>query len=169
MIRPVAHAAVDFGCQHRFLTSPAALRKPAADDLLRPAFARFPAIGIGGVKEINAKLERLVHDRKRIFLRGLRTKVHGAKTQTGHLEPRAAQLGVFHFFLQKLILQNSHATYNGRQDQLFKSSAVSSICFKMRGTCPSVRSGCRIVSNMSRKPSSSITRTNRQEASWGVV
>ena len=55
VVGPVAHVAVDLGRQHDLLAPPAALREPAADDLLGDAFALLPAVDVGGVEEVDAR------------------------------------------------------------------------------------------------------------------
>ena len=81
LVGPVAHAAIDLRGQHNFLSSPAALGKPTADNLLRHPFADFPAIDVGAVEKVDAPFERLVHDRKAVGFRGLRPEVHSAETE----------------------------------------------------------------------------------------
>jgi hypothetical protein len=76
LVGPVAHPPEDFRRQDHLLPPTAALGEPAADDLLGPALANLPAVGVGGVKEIEAQFEGLIHDGKRIGLAGLRAEVH---------------------------------------------------------------------------------------------
>jgi hypothetical protein len=78
LVGPVAHASIDFGGQHHFFTSPAALREPTTDNLLRHPFADFPAIDVGAVEKVDAPFQRLVHDGKAVAFGGLRPEVHGA-------------------------------------------------------------------------------------------
>ena len=62
MVRPVAHAPVDLGGDDDLLAPPAALGEPAPDDLLGDTLAGLPAVDIGGVEEVDAQFEGLVHD-----------------------------------------------------------------------------------------------------------
>src|SRR6185295_9736973 len=96
LVRPVAHRAVDLRRQDDLLAPPSALREPAADDLLRPAFALLPAVHVRGVEEVDPFLERAVHDLERHRLGGLRTEVHRAETDATDLETRTAEVHVFH-------------------------------------------------------------------------
>src|SRR5439155_20843713 len=71
-------------------------REPAADDLLGHALARLPAVNVGGVEEVEAAIERAIHDREAFRLGGLGPEVHRAETEPAHLEARATELHVFH-------------------------------------------------------------------------
>ena len=51
-----------------FSRRPPPWAEPAANDVFRHPFADLPAIDIGRVEKVNAKLMRLVHNDKRIFL-----------------------------------------------------------------------------------------------------
>jgi hypothetical protein len=62
-----AHRLIQLGREHDPVPAPA-LGQPAADDLLRGAVALLhvgrlrPAVDVGGVEQVDAVLERLVHD-----------------------------------------------------------------------------------------------------------
>ncbi len=85
VIGPVAHAAVDLGGQDDLLAASAALGEPAPDDLFGDAFADLPAVDVGGVEEVDAEFEGLVHDGEGLFFGGLRAEVHGAEAEAGDL------------------------------------------------------------------------------------
>ena len=85
MVGPFTHVAVDLGGEDDLFPAPAALGKPAPDDLLGDAFADLPAIDIGGVEKVDAQFEGFIHDGKRIGLAGLRAEVHRAQAQPGDL------------------------------------------------------------------------------------
>ena len=85
LVRPVAHAPVHLRGDDHFLAPPAALGKPASDNLLGDAFADLPAVDIGGIEEINAQFERLIHDGEGIFLFRLWAEVHRPQAQPGNL------------------------------------------------------------------------------------
>ena len=89
---PVAHRAVDLGRQHDLLAPPAALRQPAPDDLLGDALAVLAAVDVGGVEEVDAQLQRLVHDREAVGLARLRPEVHRAQAQPADLQAGAAEV-----------------------------------------------------------------------------
>src|SRR5687768_5455429 len=82
LIRPLTHATIDLCRDDRLITPSATLRKPTTDNLLCYSLPKLPTINICSIKEIDAKVERLVHDGKGIFFGCLRTEVHSAQTQT---------------------------------------------------------------------------------------
>ena len=55
-----------------------------------------PAPG-GFAVQLDARLQRPIHDRKTLWLGGKRAKVHRAETQPAHLETSASKIGVLHF------------------------------------------------------------------------
>ena len=69
VVRPLRHRSVDLGGEHDLLASVAALREPVADDRLRRARALVAAVPVRGVEEVDAVIERLVHDHERVALR----------------------------------------------------------------------------------------------------
>jgi len=74
----------------------AVLCEPTADDLLGDATTGLPAVDVGGVEEVEAELERSVHDREALALSRLWTEVHRAEAEAAHLESRAPELHVLH-------------------------------------------------------------------------
>src|SRR5262249_1388241 len=84
VVRSLAHAALDLGRQDDLLAPPAALLEPATDDLLGHALTRLPAVDVRGVEEVEAQLERMVHDGEAVRLAGVRTEVHGAEAERAH-------------------------------------------------------------------------------------
>ena len=85
VVGPLRHRPVQLGRQHDLLAPPAALREPAADDLLGGAGALVAAVAVGGVEEVDAELEGPVHDRVRLVLGRLRPEVHRAEAQLADL------------------------------------------------------------------------------------
>jgi len=85
LVGPLAHAPVDFGGQHHFFAPPAALRKPAADDVLGDAFAQLPTIHVGRVEKVDPQIQRGVHDTEAVFFAGVRSEVHRSKAQPADL------------------------------------------------------------------------------------
>src|SRR5439155_1482430 len=96
VVRLVAHLPVDLGGQDDALAAAAALGEPAPDDLLGHALARPPAVDVGGVEEVDAELQRPVHDGEALGLGGERAEVHGAEAEAAYLEPRPAETRVVH-------------------------------------------------------------------------
>ena len=90
------HFAVNLGREDDFFAPSATLGKPAADDFFGDALALLPAVDVGGVEEIDADFERLVHDGEAVGLGRLRTEVHGAETKIGNSETAATEVYVFH-------------------------------------------------------------------------
>ena len=91
-VRPRVAAAVDLGGQHDLLPPAAALGEPAADDLLGLA----AAVDVGGVEEVDAGLERRVHDLVAVGLVGLRPEVHRAEAQRADPQAGAAEVAIVH-------------------------------------------------------------------------
>src|SRR5262249_15875611 len=58
--------------------------------------AGAPAVDIGRVEELNAGLQRAVHDRERILRRRKWTEVHRAETNAADAETGAAKMGRLH-------------------------------------------------------------------------
>ena len=80
LIGPVPHPAIDLRCQHHFLPPSAALREPAAEDLLGEAFADLPAIDIRGIEKVDLVLQRPIHYPEAVRFRCLRPEIHTAET-----------------------------------------------------------------------------------------
>ena len=80
----IFHAAVYLRRQHDLLASSAALLEPASDNFLRPPFAGL-AVYIRCIKEVNARIQRGIHNFKRFLFLGLRSKIHGTQTQPADL------------------------------------------------------------------------------------
>jgi hypothetical protein len=79
VVGPVAHLPVDLGGQDDLLPATAALGEPAADDLLGDTLTGLPAVDVGGVEEVDAQLEGLVHDGERRL--AVRPEVHRAEAK----------------------------------------------------------------------------------------
>ncbi|MNN01838.1 hypothetical protein D3C81_1144680 [compost metagenome] len=92
----IAHGPVYLRSQHYLLSPAAALREPAPDDLLGPAAMLNSTVDVGRIKEIDAGIDRRVHDLKRFLLIRRRTKIHRPQTQTAHLQAGSSQTGVLH-------------------------------------------------------------------------
>ena len=96
VVRPLRHRSVHLGGEHDLLASVTALREPVADDRLRRARALVAAVPVGGVEEVDAVIERLVHDHERVALRRERSEVHGAETQLADAQRRTSESPVLH-------------------------------------------------------------------------
>jgi hypothetical protein len=96
LVRPVTHMTVDLGGNDNLFAPTATLRKPAPDNLLSYALAGLPSINIGGIKEVDAQLKRLIHDGIGVFLFSLWAKVHCPQAKPGNFQPGPAKLGVLH-------------------------------------------------------------------------
>jgi hypothetical protein len=81
IVRAVTHPTVDFGCQHDFLAPPTLL-EPTPNDFFGKPKTDFAPVNIGGIKKIDATLERRVHDFETVSFRSFWTKIHGAKAET---------------------------------------------------------------------------------------
>ena len=57
---------------------------------------RLPAVDVGGVEEVDAQLQRPVHDGEAVGFGGLRAEVHRAQAQPADLQPGAAEIDVLH-------------------------------------------------------------------------
>ncbi|MNE61870.1 hypothetical protein D3C80_1571140 [compost metagenome] len=82
----IEHIAVYFGRQHHLLAPSAALLKPAADNLLRPAAVLLASVDIGRIKKVNSRIQRGIHNPESFLLFGLRAKIHRAETELADLE-----------------------------------------------------------------------------------
>jgi hypothetical protein len=83
-----ADRLVDLGREHDPVAAPA-LGEPAADDLLRGAVALLHvgrlrhAVDVGGFEEVDAMLDRLVHDREAGALIGLPSRNSSSRARDG--------------------------------------------------------------------------------------
>src|SRR5207245_2427624 len=66
LIGPGTHIAVHLRGNDHLIAPTTALRKPAPDDLFGNTFAYFPAINVGAVPEVEAQVQRFIHDRKAV-------------------------------------------------------------------------------------------------------
>ena len=105
-VRPAVARVVHLGRDHRAFPPAVALREPPADDRLgEPATV---AVHVGGVEEVDAEVERAVHDPVAFGLLGLHAglaahaEVHGAEAQRADAEAGAAEQSVVH---GRLVLQ----------------------------------------------------------------
>jgi hypothetical protein len=104
VVRAGAHRLVDLGRENDPLPAPA-LGEPAADDLLRGAEALLhvrglrAAVDVGGVEEVDALFERLVHDREAGRLVGDPAEVHRPEREPADLQARASEVRVLHRML----------------------------------------------------------------------
>src|SRR5205823_6116899 len=95
-VRPLAHRGIDLGGEDDRLAAAAALREPAADDLLGDAIAAAPAVDVCRVEEVEAGLARAVHEREAVALAGERAEVHGPEAEAADAQPGAAEMDVLH-------------------------------------------------------------------------
>jgi hypothetical protein len=91
-VRAVLQRDVQLGGQHHLVATRRVISEPAAEDRLRGA----GAVDIGGVKEVDARLERSVHDRTAVLLIGVPAEVHRAQREATYLGAYPAELGVLH-------------------------------------------------------------------------
>ena len=96
LVRPLPHLAVDLGGEHDLLPPTATLREPVADDRLRRSDALAAPVHVRGVEEVDAVLERPIHDRERVLLRGLRSEVHRPEAQPAHDHAESSQMRGLH-------------------------------------------------------------------------
>ena len=96
VVGPLGHRAVDLRREHDLLAPASALREPAADDRLGRARTLVAAVAVGGVEEVDAVLERAVHDDARVGLARQRPEVHGAETQLAHPQRGTSESAVLH-------------------------------------------------------------------------
>src|ERR1039457_5279665 len=96
VIGPVAHRAVELGRDHHLLATPSTLSEPAADDLFGDALALLPAVDVGGVEEVEARVQRSVHDLVGCRFVGLGAEVHGAEAEATDGESGTAEVCVLH-------------------------------------------------------------------------
>ena len=78
LVWPVAHVAVQLGGKNSSLPPSTVLRKPGSDDFLCAATVLTPPVHVGSVEKIDAVSVGRIHDRVRVRLVRLRSKVHGA-------------------------------------------------------------------------------------------
>jgi len=96
LVRPIAHGAVHLGRKNDPRAAATTLREPATDDLLRHPLTQLPTVDIGSVNEVDAAIEGLVHDAKRVGLARRSAEVHGAQAETADFERGATEPAVFH-------------------------------------------------------------------------
>ena len=85
VVRPIGHWSVQLGGKYNLVAPIAAEREPVANDFFGGANAEVSAVTIGGVEEVDAQLERSIHDGVRVGLRGLGSEVHRAEAQFADL------------------------------------------------------------------------------------
>ena len=96
VVRPVRHAAVELRCDDRLLAAAAALSEPPADDLLGPALAVAEPVDVGSVEEVDAFVDRSIHDQVGLGFVGLRAEVHRAEADATDGQAGATEVGVLH-------------------------------------------------------------------------
>src|SRR5689334_13439376 len=96
VVRPFAHLRVDLGREDDSVPSRRVLREPAPDDLLRDALAGLPAVDVGRVEEVDAGVERAIHDREAVGLARERPEVHRAEAEAAHAQTGTAETDVVH-------------------------------------------------------------------------
>ena len=77
---------MDLGREHDPVAPGPVLGQPSSQDRFGRPDAQMATILIGGVDEVDARVDRSVQDRKRLRLGGLRPEVHGAEAQRADLE-----------------------------------------------------------------------------------
>lgn len=101
-IQLVTHRPVDLGRQDNLLTASAALLEPAADNSLGQTRVLTPAIHIGGIKKLDSRVQRRIHNPEGFFLVGDGTEVHRSQTEAAYLHTRLAKLRVLHLKITPL-------------------------------------------------------------------
>jgi hypothetical protein len=89
---------VELGGEPDLLAPAAARGEPSADDLFGDAFAWLRAVHVRRVEEVDAVLQRTIHDRMTVLFGRFWPEVHGAEYQPGHGKAAAAKTGVLHVF-----------------------------------------------------------------------
>ena len=89
-------SAVHLGGEDDLVAPAAALGDPPADDLLGDPFAGLPSVHVGRVEEVDAQVERPVHDGVAVVFRGLRAEVHRAEAQPADRQAGASEIRVLH-------------------------------------------------------------------------
>jgi hypothetical protein len=84
VVRPLRHRTEHFRREHNLLASTAALREPRAEDRFGSARALFAAVPVCRIEEVDAEVERAIHDVVCIGLSGERAEVHGAQADGAH-------------------------------------------------------------------------------------
>src|SRR5579863_10004843 len=103
VVGPVAHRAVELGGDHHLLAASPTLRETPAADLLGESLALLPAVDVRRLEEVEARIERRVHDLERRGFVGLRTEVHGAEAQAADGETGPTEVCVFHAAESELV------------------------------------------------------------------
>src|SRR5690606_1289831 len=90
------HRVVNLGREHDAVAPAAAFAEPLADDLLGGALAGLAAVNVSRVEEVDAQVQRLVHDGVAVFLVGPRAEVHRAQAKSADLESGASEVDDLH-------------------------------------------------------------------------
>jgi hypothetical protein len=103
VVRAEPHRLVHLRGQDGVIAVPAALQ-PSADGLLRDAVPLLhvrglrAAVDVGGVEEVDARIDRGVHDRETGCFVHCVAEVHGAEADPADQQTGTAQVPVGHFF-----------------------------------------------------------------------
>ena len=100
VVRPLGHRAEDLGREHDLLAASAALREPAADDLLGRAGTLRSAVAVRGVEEVDPELERAIHDLVRVGLARERAEVHRAEADRADAQRGTSETSILHGVLR---------------------------------------------------------------------
>src|SRR5208283_5634348 len=74
----------DLGGKHDALPPRASLRQPPADNILGMSPAHGPPVCVRGVEEVDAKLQRPVHDREAVLLTRVPAEIHRPQADIAH-------------------------------------------------------------------------------------
>ena len=93
----IVHFLMHLGGQHHALTAAAALLEPAADDLLGDALVIGGlAVVVRRVEEIDARVQRRVHDAMGFLLVAAVAEGHGAQAELADQQTRSSQMRILH-------------------------------------------------------------------------
>src|SRR5690606_28372212 len=94
--RIVGHIAVDFGGDHDLIAPSGLLLEPAPDDFLGCAAVGASAVNVGGIEEVDAHLQRFVHNAEGFVFGRERAKVHRPQTNLADGQLRWPKFSVIH-------------------------------------------------------------------------
>ncbi len=147
LVGPFAHPAVHLGGEHDLVAAPAALGEPPADDLLGDTLAELPSVDVGRVEEVDAVLERAVHDGVAVGFGGLGAEVHRAEAQPADRQAGAAEIRVLH-----------SATVSGQEQQVPAGLTQASLAAGALPKSTSSQLGPRLTGRSPVDPSEALRR-----------
>ena len=92
----IAHRLVHLGRHDHPFAAPRLLGEPAPDDLFAEPAMHEVGVVVGGVEEVDARLQCAIHDAARFRFAGGASEVEGAQAQAADAESRPSQVAVLH-------------------------------------------------------------------------